>query len=192
MEYYPVPPPLNQAYIYIGIPLILWIILILFILYRRGYFKGISGYISLYERMPWVRPITHPYLLLALAIAISWLLIPHYAIYIGVDKNEVYIFVPNLLISRHIRSSDIINVSIINIDKSSIYKPVIRVFAAGTQGYRVGWFKLADGEDALIIARGSKALVIRLRNGVIILAPENFNSFIKSFSRNVYPIEGVK
>lgn len=78
-------------------------------------------------------------------------------------------------------------------EKNTNYKPVIRIFAAGTPGYRVGWFRLANGENALIVARGSKALVIRLKEDyIIILAPENFNNFIKEFNKEAYPVEMSK
>lgn len=65
----------------------------------------------------------------------------------------------------------------------------MRVGGTGLPGYKVGRFKLATGEYAILAVVGRRCLVLILEGGeTIILAPHNLNDFIKQFKTKVYPM----
>jgi hypothetical protein len=66
--------------------------------------------------------------------------------------------------------------------------PVLRTGGTAINGYRTGHFRLNNGADAVIMAAGSRVLVLQLADHFVLLAPDDFASFVQEFSRQVVPL----
>ena len=46
----------------------------------------------------------------------------------------------------------------------------------------MGWFKLANGKDAIMMTTGTKVVCLELKDKYIMLSPDNLNKFIKELN----------
>jgi len=68
----------------------------------------------------------------------------------------------------------------IKLDRSSDFRPRWRTNGLGLPGYQAGWFKLANGEKALLfLSDRSRAVYIPTREGyALILSPDDPDQFL--------------
>jgi hypothetical protein len=108
---------------------------------------------------------------------------------VTVSKGELTLNVPPCFVYRAIRKESIVKAYVTDYGTLSKLKPVIRTFGTGWPGYYIGWFKLANGADALLLVRGERVLILKLKEGIyVFLAPPDFERFLEVFEKNVMPI----
>ena len=76
----------------------------------------------------------------------------------------------------------------VNIDESSEYRPARRTLGTGLPGYRAGWFRLRNGEKALLyVTDPTRIVYIPTRAGyAVMLTPSDPDGFLKAL-RGVAP-----
>ncbi|NNC67879.1 MAG: hypothetical protein HKN83_07595 [Gammaproteobacteria bacterium] len=81
---------------------------------------------------------------------------------------------------------DISSARILNITKDSEYKPKWRTFGTGMPGYASGWFRLRNGEKALLyVTNRNKVVYLPTRDNYSLMLsvaePEKFMDKLKSY-----------
>lgn len=69
--------------------------------------------------------------------------------------------------------------------------PALRTGGAAIADYRTGNFQLRNGTGAVIMATGSRVLVLRLADHFVLLAPDDFDAFLEEFEQRVVSLEPV-
>lgn len=67
--------------------------------------------------------------------------------------------------------------------------PALRTGGAAIADYRTGNFQLRNGTGAVIMATGSRVLVLRLADHFVLLAPDDFDAFLEEFEQRVVSLE---
>jgi hypothetical protein len=70
------------------------------------------------------------------------------------------------------------------------FRPKWRTGGVAFGGYRVGRFKLENGSPAVIMASGTKVLVIELEDKYLLLAPDDFDGLVAEVNRRFVPVTG--
>ena len=76
---------------------------------------------------------------------------------------------------------------IVDLDKGSEYSPKRRTFGTGLPGYASGWFRLRNGEKALVYLTRSKQVVYipTSLDYVLLLSVEKPNRFIEALQHQI-------
>ena len=69
--------------------------------------------------------------------------------------------------------------------------PALRTGGAAIADYRTGNFRLRNGTGAVIMATGSRVLVLRLADLFVLLSPDDFDAFLEEFEQRVVSLEPV-
>jgi len=78
-----------------------------------------------------------------------------------------------------VNKEDVINITIVDLREHPELKPTLRTFGAGLPGYKLGWFRLANGAKAFLAISSDKTVIIKLKdNTLVILTPKNIDKFI--------------
>jgi len=78
-----------------------------------------------------------------------------------------------------VNKEDVTNITIVDLSEHPELKPTMRTFGAGLPGYKLGWFRLANGAKAFLAVSSDKAVVIKLKDDtLVILTPKNIDEFI--------------
>ena len=78
-----------------------------------------------------------------------------------------------------VNKEDVTNITIVDLSEHPELKPTLRTFGAGLPGYKLGWFRLANGAKAYLAVSSDKAVVIKLKDDtLVILTPKNIDEFI--------------
>jgi len=85
-----------------------------------------------------------------------------------------------VMIKVTVRKSDVVGIKVVNLSEHPELKPTIRTFGVGLPGYKLGWFKLANGARAfLAVTSSSKAVVMELKDGTyVIITPKDLSEFL--------------
>ncbi|MCL4464354.1 MAG: PH domain-containing protein [Firmicutes bacterium] len=67
--------------------------------------------------------------------------------------------------------------------------PVLRTGGTAIADYRTGNFQLRNGAEAVIMATGSRVLVLRLAERFVLLAPDDFDAFLEEFAQRVVSLQ---
>ncbi|MBS3887225.1 MAG: DUF3784 domain-containing protein [Dethiobacter sp.] len=67
--------------------------------------------------------------------------------------------------------------------------PALRTGGAAIADYRTGNFQLRNGAEAVIMATGSRVLVLRLAERFVLLAPDDFDAFLEEFAQRVVSLQ---
>lgn len=76
-----------------------------------------------------------------------------------------------------IQREDIINVYVADWATDGELEPARRTNGTAMGNYRLGKFKLKNGESAIIMANSTRVLCIELEDKYLLLAPDNFEEF---------------
>jgi hypothetical protein len=79
---------------------------------------------------------------------------------------------------------DIKDMFVVDLNENDQYRPSLRTFGTAVGDYRTGNFKLKNGESARFVANGNNVLVIELEDTYAILAPKDFENFMKAVNNN--------
>lgn len=128
-------------------------------------------------------------LLVPLASLLSYLFFTGYAVSVTVSEDELTVNIPPCFLYKTIRREDIVKAFVANCNTLTELKSALRTFGISWPGYHIGWFKLANGADALLAVKGDRVLVLELKEGIhLLLAPPDFEGFLEVFERDVMPI----
>jgi len=84
-----------------------------------------------------------------------------------------------------IERSEVLRAYVVDWKEDENLKPVLRTGGASFGDYKVGWFKLKNGRDAIIMASQSRVLCLELKDKYILIAPDDFEKFLRSFNERV-------
>lgn len=88
-----------------------------------------------------------------------------------------------------ISSQDVVDVKVIDWIEQKEYAPISRNLGTGIGDYKEGKYTLRNGKKALLYTNSSRVLYIETKENIIILGPDNFEEFIKDFSKNIFTIK---
>lgn len=88
-----------------------------------------------------------------------------------------------------IAKSDIISAAVIDYKTDPSLHPTIRTNGTAIGDYRLGWFVLANGKKAFIMTATPQAVAIELTDKYVMVAPEDFDGFVKAVSDNFFPVK---
>ena len=78
---------------------------------------------------------------------------------------------------------DVASISIVNLTEAKDLAPTIRLWGTSAFGFKLGWFKLANGCKAYLAICGKSdlAIAIRLKDGTyVIISPKDLDRFVKA------------
>ncbi len=121
----------------------------------------------------------------ALAVVTVIIVLPIAKFTIVVSSSYIRAYSP-IMFKVNVERSQVAHVSVVNLEKAAYLKPTIRLFGVGLPGYKLGWFKLANGAKAfLAVTSSGEAVVIELRDGTyVILTPKDFEDFVEALRIN--------
>ena len=118
-----------------------------------------------------------------LAVIILITIIPIVALKIEVKDSEIVISAPPLL-KYSFKRNEIVSINTIDLSEHEEYKPTLREFGIGIPGYRIGWFKLANGAKAFLAVSSNEAVVFKLKNGTyVIITPKDVGNFLNTLRK---------
>ena len=81
-------------------------------------------------------------------------------------------------------------VRIVDLDREPKLRPTRRTFGTAVPGYRSGWFRLADGEKAILyVTDRSKVVYVPTSEGyAVLLSPTDPTGFVASLHAPVAPV----
>jgi len=119
-------------------------------------------------------------LLVALAVLFVWLAMSAAKLSVGVNSGNVELKMPFYGRTIPLSQLELDKAQVTRIDKSSPLRPRIRTNGVGLPGYGVGWFKLKNGEKALLALTSREQVVyIPTRDGYsLLLSVRSPNQFL--------------
>jgi hypothetical protein len=105
--------------------------------------------------------------------------------------KEDYIKVNALPYSMEIINKEqIVRAFVEHLDDNNNLNPVYKTNGARVSSYKTGHYKLNNGNKAIVMLNSNKALYIELKdNRFIILAPDDFEGFIKAVDNKIINIQ---
>jgi len=95
------------------------------------------------------------------------------------DRLELYI--PPYA-RETIQKEEILRAYVIDLEHNESLQPKYHTFGAGMGNYKMGWFKLTNGKDAIMMTTGTKVVCLELEDKYIMLSPDNLNEFIEELN----------
>jgi hypothetical protein len=83
-----------------------------------------------------------------------------------------------------VNREDIDDMFVVDLNENDQYRPSLKTFGTAVGDYRTGNFRLKNGENARFVANGNNVLVIKLDDSYVILAPKDFENFMKAMNNN--------
>jgi len=104
---------------------------------------------------------------------------------VAVEVRSDGLRIKGSLYGRFIPKEDIIEDGIRTLDLSveRDYKPRIRTNGIGLPGYKEGWFRLRNGEKALLFVTSDVVVYIPTKDFAVMLSDENPEAFINALTR---------
>ena len=114
-----------------------------------------------------------------LAIVLVLIVLPIVRFTITVDSSYIRAATP-LMFRVTIKKEDVDHIAVMDLSQAPELRPTLRTFGVGLPGYKLGWFKLANGAKAfLAVTSSNKAVVIELKDGTyVIMTPKNLSEFL--------------
>jgi hypothetical protein len=108
----------------------------------------------------------------------------------GPSKSGVVVNSDNLVVRISafreftVNREDIDDMFVVDLNENDQYRPSLKTFGTAVGDYRTGNFRLKNGENARFVANGNNVLVIELEDSCVILAPKDFENFMKAMNNN--------
>lgn len=109
----------------------------------------------------------------------------------GPSKSGVVVNSDNLVVRISafreftVNREDIDDMFVVDLNENDQYRPSLKTFGTAVGDYRTGNFRLKNGENARFVANGNNVLVIELDDSYVILAPKDFENFMKVMNNNL-------
>ncbi len=121
---------------------------------------------------------------LMLGVLCLCLLIAYSSQQVKFEIDQQQLMIKGDLYGRNIPLNSLVidEAKVIELDKSSAYRPHWRTNGIGLPGYRSGWFKLKNGEKALLFVTEFKEVVYipTLDNYSVLMSVKNPDDFLKA------------
>lgn len=88
-----------------------------------------------------------------------------------------------------VQKEEILRISVVDLESDESLRPKSKKFGAGTRSYKKGWFKLANGRDAIMMTTGTKAVCLELDDKYILLSPDRFDDFVEELNEKFMTVE---
>ena len=131
-----------------------------------------------------VRYITLGVMVITLAICAYFCIVAPYQTSI-ILNDKIEIIAPPYAHKR-IDKTAVLKSYLADISKDKNLKLVLRVGGTSFGSYRVGWFKLKNGKTALIVATRSNVVCFELKDGIVMLSPNDFDRFVGALKDRGY------
>jgi|Deesub1362A_J573_1020465.scaffolds.fasta_scaffold00035_27 hypothetical protein len=87
-----------------------------------------------------------------------------------------------------VEQAEILGAFVVDWQDDQSFQPKRKINGAAFGGYRAGRFKLKNGSHAVIMAAGTKVLVIELEDKYLLLAPDDFDGLVAELNRRFIPV----
>lgn len=134
-----------------------------------------------------VSKVKRKYVAAVIAIAIVsifvYLAVISMQIKVSVYSDQIKLNLPPFL-SQTVSKDQILKAYVVdNINNDKNLNPTTHMNGALLGNYRLGEFKLKNGKDAILMTDRPKVLCIETKDGYLLLAPTNFDEFVKEVSK---------
>jgi hypothetical protein len=90
---------------------------------------------------------------------------------------------------KTIPKEDLTAAKVIDLDQSP-YAIQSKIVGTRIRNYREGLFTLANGNEGKVFVNGNTVLLVETKNdGTLLLRPDNFDTFVETFSEKLLPVE---
>ncbi|KNZ43187.1 PH domain-containing protein [Acetobacterium bakii] len=108
---------------------------------------------------------------------------------ITIKNNELSLRLPSGMTFVTYTGDTVLSATLIDIETQPQYAIKSKVVGTEMRNYREGIFKLENGTEAQVFLNGTKAIYVETTGTPLILGPDHFDQFLKSFSENIKPIQ---
>lgn len=81
-----------------------------------------------------------------------------------------------------VKKEEIRRIWVVDLEYDENLRPKSKKFGAGTRSYKKGWYKLANGRDAIMMTTGTKVVCLELDDKYIMLSPDRFDDFVEELN----------
>jgi cell division protein FtsW (lipid II flippase) len=81
-----------------------------------------------------------------------------------------------------VKKEEIRRICVVDLEYDENLRPKSKKFGEGTRNYKKGWYKLANGRDAIMMTTGTKAVCLELDDKYIMLSPDRFDDFVEELN----------
>lgn len=128
---------------------------------------GVLSYVLVKDPKRWIAPLV----ILIVTIGSSYLLvIAPLQIKMKVTKELITLEIPPYA-TKQIKPSDVQSIYIADLASDELIRPKIRTSGTGFGKYKTGWFKLADGRDALLMISEERVLILQTDGLLLMVSP---------------------
>ncbi|WP_303869705.1 PH domain-containing protein [Acetobacterium wieringae] len=107
---------------------------------------------------------------------------------VTVNDDELSLRLPTGFTFETYPEADILSAKIVSLDQTE-YAIVSKVVGTEIRSYREGIFQLQNGTEAAVFANGNTAILVETPNRILLLGPDRFDDFVKSFSEKLIPVQ---
>jgi len=91
--------------------------------------------------------------------------------------------------NERVEKEEVLRAYVVDWKENENLKPVLRTGGTSFGDYKTGWFRLKNGEDAIIITSQSRVLCLQLREKYVLIAPDDFERFLEEVNNRFIRIE---
>ena len=81
-----------------------------------------------------------------------------------------------------VKKEEIRRIYVVDLEYAENLRPKSKKFGEGTRSYKKGWYKLANGRDAIMMTTGTKVVCLELDDKYIMLSPDRFDDFVEELN----------
>ena len=81
-----------------------------------------------------------------------------------------------------VKKEEIRRICVVDLEYDENLRPKSKKFGEGTRSYKKGWYKLANGRDAIMMTTGTKVVCLELDDKYIMLSPDRFDDFVEELN----------
>ena len=81
-----------------------------------------------------------------------------------------------------VKKEEIRRIYVVDIEYDENLRPKSKKFGEGARSYKKGWYKLANGRDAIMMTTGTKVVCLELDGKYIMLSPDRFDDFVEELN----------
>lgn len=107
---------------------------------------------------------------------------------VTVKDTELALRLPTGFTFETYPEADILSAKIVSLDQTE-YAIESKVVGTENRNYREGIFKLQNGTEAAVFVNGNTAILVETPNRTLLLGPDHFDDFVKSFGDNLIPVQ---
>ncbi len=87
-----------------------------------------------------------------------------------------------------IYKDEIIRGTVVDLEHNESLRPKYQKFGGGLGSSKMGWYKLTNGKDAIMMTTGTRVVCLELEDKYILLSPDRFDDFVDELNEKFIPI----